>query len=170
MQGSGAARWDRGVTQSEVGPADKGPGPSALCAPPEQGVTAEYTWPGSFRPSRDNWGKASSSAATQTDKGNHAIFCSSSISLNLSSPCLFSSTLTSSLGLKRRDDESEEVLTRRHYVEERRKNPAHLLPTSHSSHAAGPSPSQCVPSGALHPGSATEPGCPGLMDTKQRCP
>lgn len=31
------------------------PGRSAWPAPPAQGVTAEYTWPGSFRPSRDNW-------------------------------------------------------------------------------------------------------------------
>lgn len=31
------------------------PGRSARPAPPAQGVTAEYTWPGSFRPSRDNW-------------------------------------------------------------------------------------------------------------------
>ena len=41
-----------GVTRSEGEPADKSPGGSA---PPVQGVTAEYTWPGSFRPSTDNW-------------------------------------------------------------------------------------------------------------------
>ncbi len=55
IQGSGAARWGHGVTQSEGAPADKSLGGSTRPPPPAQGVTAEYTWPGSFRPSRDNW-------------------------------------------------------------------------------------------------------------------
>lgn len=55
IQGSGAARWGHGVTRSEGEPADKSLGGSARPAPPAQGVTAEYTWPGSFRPSMDNW-------------------------------------------------------------------------------------------------------------------
>lgn len=54
IQGSGAASWGHSVTQSEGGPADKSLGGSARPAPAAQGVTAEYTWPGSFRPSRDN--------------------------------------------------------------------------------------------------------------------
>lgn len=51
------ARWGHRVTKSKGGPADKSPGDScpAQLAPPAQGVTAEYTWPGSIRPSRDNW-------------------------------------------------------------------------------------------------------------------
>lgn len=35
-----------------------------------RGVTAQYTWRGSFRPSADNRGKAPSSDATQADQGN----------------------------------------------------------------------------------------------------
>lgn len=54
IQGSGAARWGHGATQSEGGPVDKSLGVSARPTPPAQGVTAEYTWPGSFRPYRDN--------------------------------------------------------------------------------------------------------------------
>lgn len=53
-EGSGVARWGRSVTRTEGGPADKSLGGSAELASPAQGVTAEYTWPGSFRPSRDN--------------------------------------------------------------------------------------------------------------------
>lgn len=54
VQRSGAARWGHSVTQSDSGPADKSLGGSARPASTAQGVTAEYTWPGSFRPSRDN--------------------------------------------------------------------------------------------------------------------
>ncbi|KAF3699942.1 hypothetical protein EXN66_Car015629 [Channa argus] len=54
VPGSGAARWGHDVTQSEGGPADKSLGVAAWPAPSAQGVTAEYTWPGSCRPFRDN--------------------------------------------------------------------------------------------------------------------
>ncbi|KAI3359556.1 hypothetical protein L3Q82_013956 [Scortum barcoo] len=69
VQGGGAARWGHGVTQSEGAPADKRLGGSARPAPPAQGVTAEYTWPGSFRPSRDNWERLSPRPQPKLTKG-----------------------------------------------------------------------------------------------------
>jgi len=42
------------VASTGVGPADKSLAGSAQPASPAQGVTAEYTWPGSFRPLRKN--------------------------------------------------------------------------------------------------------------------
>lgn len=69
MQGSGAGSWGHGVTQSEGGPADKILGNSARPAPPAQGVTAEYTWPGSFRSSGDNWERPPPRSQPKLTKG-----------------------------------------------------------------------------------------------------